>query len=190
MKRDCIQLSVLARITGQMWPVNRTGTGDGEHGRPYWLHQVAEYIVGFILLLAVSRVDGAERVPLIIGGALVLVNAAISGPPAGCLHLVPRRVHRWTDVGVIAALVVIPLVFRDDAPSTVWIAMCGSAVVLAVIRLTTDYRVPVPRKRVEQPTEPATPASTTNIARTAGKAVRVSPRALGRAIGKTQRPPG
>jgi len=28
----------------------------GEHGRPYWLHQVAEYIVGFILLLAVSRV--------------------------------------------------------------------------------------------------------------------------------------
>ncbi len=54
-----------------------------EHGRPYWLHQVAEYIVGFILLLAVSRVDGAERVPLIIGGALVLVNAAISGPPAG-----------------------------------------------------------------------------------------------------------
>ena len=137
-----------------------------------------------------SRVDGAERVPLIIGGALVLVNAAISGPPAGCLHLVPRRVHRWTDVGVIAALVVIPPVFRDDAPSTVWIAMCGSAVVLAVIRLTTDYREPVPRKRVEQPTEPATPASTTNIARTAGKAVRVSPRALGRAIGKTQRPPG
>jgi hypothetical protein len=161
-----------------------------EGGRPYWLHQVAEYIVGFILLLAVSRVNGAERVPLIIGGALVLVNAAISGPPAGCLHLVPRRVHRWTDVGVIGALVVIPLVFRDDAPSTVWIAMCGSAVVLAVVRLTTNYRAPDPRKRVEQPTEPAKPASTANIARTAGKAVRVSPRALGRAIGKTQRPPG
>jgi hypothetical protein len=163
----------------------------GEHGRPYWLHQVAEYIIGFILLLAVSRVDGDERVPLIIGGALVLVNAAISGPPAGCLHLVPRRVHRWTDVGVIVALVALPVVFRDNAPSTVWIAMCGSAVVLAVIRLTTDYRAPVPRKRVEQqPTDPPKPASTANIARTAGKAVRVTPRALGRAIGKTQRPPG
>jgi len=160
-----------------------------EHGRPYWLHQVAEYIVGFILLVAVSRVDGAERVPLIIGGGLVLVNAAISGPPAGCLHLVSRRVHRWTDVGVIVALVAIPVVFRDDAPSTVWIAMYGSAVVLTVIRLATDYRAPTPRKRAEQPTEPATPPSTTNLARTAGKAVRVSPRALGRAIGKTQRPP-
>jgi hypothetical protein len=162
----------------------------GEQGRPYWLHQVAEYVVGFILLLAVSRVDGAERVPLIIGGVLVLMNAAISGPPAGCLHLVPRRVHRWTDVGVIVALVALPVVFLDDAPSTVWIAMYGSAVVLTVVRLTTDYRAPVPRKAVEQPTESAKPASSGNIARTAGRAVRASPRALGRAIGKTQRPPG
>jgi hypothetical protein len=162
----------------------------GDGGRPYWLHQVAEYVVGLILLLAVSRVDGAERVPLIIGGLLVLVNVAISGPPAGCLHLVPRRVHRWTDVGVIGALVVLPIIFADNAPATVWIAMCGSAVVLAVIRLTADYRAPVPRKRVEQPTEPPPSVPSTNIARTAGRAVRASPRALGRAIGKTQRPPG
>lgn len=161
-----------------------------EHGRPYWLHQVAEYVVGLILLLAVARLDGAERVPLIIGGVLVLVNAAISGPPAGCLHLVPRRVHRWTDIGVIVALVVLPIVFADNAPATVWIAMYGAAVVLAVVRLTTDYRTPVPRKRAEPQVPAPTSTSTTNIARTAGKAVRASPRALGRAIGKTQRPPG
>jgi hypothetical protein len=160
-----------------------------EHGRPYWLHQVAEYVVGFILLIAVARVEGAERAPLIIGGVLVLVNAAVSGPPAGCVHLVPRRVHKWTDIGVILALVALPIVFAEDASATVWIAMCGGAVVLAVIRFTTDYRPPVPRKRAEQPASAPTPGPTTNVARTAGKAVRASPRALGRAIGKSQRPP-
>ena len=67
------------------------------------------------MLLFVTRVD-ADAVPLLAaGGVLVLLNAAISGPPAGCVHVVSRPVHKWTDVGVVAALVAIPIVFHDRA---------------------------------------------------------------------------
>jgi hypothetical protein len=142
-------------------------------GRPYWLHQIAEYVVGLILLLLISRAD-SDAVPLLAAGcALVLINTAISGPPAGCLHLVGRRVHRWTDVAVIVALVVIPIVFHERTSTNVWFTMIGCAVVLLVVRLTTNYSVKPKR-------EPMPPLS--DIA-------KASPRALGRAIGKAQRRP-
>ena len=143
------------------------------NGRPYWLHQVAEYVVGLILLLLITRVD-ADAVPLLAaGGVLVLVNTAISGPPAGCVRVVSRPVHKWADVGVVIALVVIPIAFHDRASTNVWFAMIGCAVVLLVVRLTTNYAVKPKR-------EPMPPIS--HIA-------KASPRALGRAIGKAQRRP-
>ncbi len=142
-------------------------------GRPYWLHQVAEYVVGLIMLLFVTRVD-ADAVPLLAaGGVLVLLNTAISGPPAGCVRVVSRPVHKWTDVGVVVALVAIPIVFHDRASTNVWFTMLGCATVLLVVRLTTNYGVKSKR-------EPMPPLS--DIA-------KASPRALGRALGKAQRRP-
>ena len=142
-------------------------------GRPYWLHQVAEYIVGLILLLMITRARGDAAPLLAAGGALVLVNVAISGPPVGCVRMVSRPVHRWTDVAVVAALVGIPVLFHDKATSTVWFTMIGCAVVLLVVRLTTSYAIRPKR-------QPMPPMS--DIA-------RASPRALGRALGKAQRRP-
>ena len=113
----------------------------GAQGRPYWLHQVAEYIVGLVMLLMITRAHGDAAPLLAAGGVLVLLNVAISGPPAGCMHVVSRPVHKWTDVGVVAALVAIPVVLHDRATSTVWITMIGCAVVLLVVRLTTNYTV-------------------------------------------------
>jgi hypothetical protein len=142
-------------------------------GRPYWLHQVAEYIIGLVMLLMITRAHGDAAPLLAAGGVLVLVNVAISGAPAGCLHMVSRPVHKWTDVGVVASLVAIPVVFRDRATSTVWITMVGCALVLLVVRLTTNYSVKPKR-------EPMPPI---------GNIANASPRALGRAIGKAQRRP-
>ncbi len=156
------------------------------------MHQVAEYVIGLVLLLMITRAHGDAAPLLVAGGALVLINVAISGPPAGCVRMVSRPVHRWTDVGVVAALVAIPIVLHDRTTSTVWLTMIGCAVVLLVIRLTTNYRVPAPRVRNPQADPPPTPATktdTASAARNLGKAVRISPRALGRAVGKTQRPP-
>ena len=143
------------------------------HGRPFWLHQVVEYLIGLVLLLMITRAHGDAAPLLAAGGALVLINVAISGPPAGCVRMVSRPVHRWTDVAVVVALVAIPVVCHDRATSTVWVAMIGCAVVLLVIRLTTNYAVRPWR-------EPRPPM--TDIA-------KASPRALGRAIGKAQRRP-
>ncbi len=84
------------------------------------------------------------------------------------MHVVSRPVHKWTDVGVVAALVAIPVVLRDRATSTVWITMIGCAVVLLVVRLTTNYTVKPKR-------EPMPPIS--DIA-------KASPRALGPRIGE------
>ena len=93
----------------------------GAQGRPYWLHQVAEYVVGLIMLLLMTRVDAMRSPLLAAGGLLVLLNVAISGPPAGCVHVVSRPVHKWTDVGVVVALVAIPVVLSRPGTTT-----CGS----------------------------------------------------------------
>ena len=89
----------------------------GAHGRPYWLHQVAEYIVGLVLLLLMITGRRRCELPLLVAGGVARAcsTSAISGPPAGCVHVVSRPVHKWTDVGVVAALVAIPIVFHDRA---------------------------------------------------------------------------
>ena len=72
--------------------------------RPFWIHQFAEYLIG-LALVAQGLQDPDPLVPA-IGGALVMVNAAIVRGPMGAFRWVGRRLHRWLDLAVMGVLLV------------------------------------------------------------------------------------
>lgn len=72
--------------------------------RPFWIHQLAEYLIGAALVTQGMQ-DPEPLVPT-LAGALVIVNAAIVHAPLGAFRWVRRGHHRWFDLAVMAALVV------------------------------------------------------------------------------------
>ena len=70
--------------------------------RPFWIHQLAEYLIG-IALVAQGMQDPEPLVPA-LAGALVMVNTAIVRGPLGAFKLVGRGAHRWLDMAVMIAI--------------------------------------------------------------------------------------
>lgn len=72
--------------------------------RPFWIHQLAEYLMG-VALIAQGMQDPEPLVPA-LAGVLVLVNAAIVRGPLGAFRFVGRGLHRWLDLAVMVAILV------------------------------------------------------------------------------------
>jgi len=72
--------------------------------RPFWIHQIVEYMIGLILIAAAVQ-QPKPAVPAVMG-LLIIINAAITIGPAGAFRLVSRKVHRILDLVVIAILTV------------------------------------------------------------------------------------
>ncbi len=72
--------------------------------RPFWLHQLAEYILG-LALVAVGVQSPTPAVPAVVA-AVIIIHAAITKAPLAAFRLIDRRTHRVIDVGVIAFEVV------------------------------------------------------------------------------------
>ena len=70
--------------------------------RPFWIHQLVEYIIG-LALIGQGMQDPEPLVPA-AAGVLVLVNAAAVRGPMGAFKFIGRRLHRWLDVVVGALL--------------------------------------------------------------------------------------
>ncbi len=71
--------------------------------RPFWLHQLTEYLIGFALV-AYGFQDTAPAMPA-IAGTVVLLNAACVRGPLGAFTFIGRKVHRVIDVVVMIVLV-------------------------------------------------------------------------------------
>jgi hypothetical protein len=113
--------------------------------RPFWLHQAAEYLIGLVLV-AQGLQSPTPLVPALAGG-VVLVNAACVEGPLGAFHLIPRRIHRWIDVGVIAALLLAAALPWIDVDNTSRILLVVVAVLLGVVWWNSSFQPPVPRDR-------------------------------------------
>src|SRR6478752_7020545 len=72
--------------------------------RPFWLHQLAEYILG-LALVVVGVQSPTPAVPCVVA-AVIIINAAITKAPFAAFHLIGRRTHRVADVAVIGFEVV------------------------------------------------------------------------------------
>ena len=105
--------------------------------RPFWLHQLVEYIIG--LILVAQGLQGPEPlVPAVVGG-VVLLNAAVAIGPLGAFRLVGRRLHRVVDlvaIGVVVAAAVQPWVDVDVGTRAIMIAI---AVVYGFVWFYSDF---------------------------------------------------
>ncbi|MGE0880837.1 MAG: hypothetical protein AB7L13_03590 [Acidimicrobiia bacterium] len=130
----------------------------------FWIHQLVEYLVGFLVLSAGVRVSAGIGVPLTAGGVLLALAATADGP-LGAFRWVSRPVHRILDMSAFVLLVVLVVVgFAIDATSAAAVTAVG-AVMLAVLIVRTNY-APKPVRR------PVTiPTTSEDVGRAAGKVV-------------------
>jgi hypothetical protein len=105
--------------------------------RPFWMHQVVEYLIGIVLIGAAFQAP-SPVVPSVMGG-LVVMNAAIAKGPASAFPLVSRTVHRWLDVVVMLLLVAAAFQPVLDVDSTARLLLCGIAFVMFFIWLNSDF---------------------------------------------------
>ena len=132
--------------------------------RPFWLHQIVEYVIGLVLI-AQGLQSPAPVLPTLAGG-LVVVNAAITVGPLAAFRLVGRRVHRVLDLVVIAliALATFQPWVEVDAVSRLVMGMIG--VVLASAWFYTDFAERAERR---QRREQAAGDRAEHVGRSAGR---------------------
>lgn len=110
--------------------------------RPFWLHQLVEYILG-ITLVSQALQSPTPAVPA-LAGAAVLVNAAVARGPLGAFRLVSRATHRTLDVvvmGLVAGLAVQPWWSIEAGARLV---MLGIVAVHAFVWWQSDLSEPAP----------------------------------------------
>jgi hypothetical protein len=117
--------------------------------RPFWLHQVAEYVIG-LAAIATGLQSPDPLLPALTGGA-VLLNAAVADGPFAAFRLVGRRLHRLADVAVVVLMVA--LVAVPGTELSVRLTQVALAAVFAVVVMGTDYRAPIEKKARQTATE-------------------------------------
>ena len=120
-------------------------TADGK--RSFWMHQLAEYVIGFALV-ATGLQSPEPLVPTLLG-ALIVLNTACVDAPFGAFRKVGRRTHRVLDIVVLVVVVAGCFVPSIDGATRLVMALIG--VVFAVVIFRTDYTPPVPRAERHQP---------------------------------------
>ncbi len=193
----------------------------GDHDRaaagavPFWAHQLAEMLLGALLLIEGARTGQHTAVLVGLGGALLLLSLLSDGA-LGAWPWIGRRFHRVLDFAAAAVLAVSPLalslsgvlavvVLEAAAIGMLWLALRTN---WTPKRATTGTRARARRRKAtrtepaagteaasEPPAPPAPPAPplARQLGSAVGKAKADGPRQLGRAVGrvrsKVRRPP-
>lgn len=117
---------------------------------PFWAHQLAELLLGVVLLFEGAR-NEANAAVMIAGGALMFFTLVTNGPLAAWPRL-PRRVHRIGDFVFAGVLALSPLLVGVDDVLAI-VLLEAAAVVMLWLALRSEFRAPV--KRTKQPSPPA-----------------------------------
>ncbi len=143
---------------------------DGTWKRPFWMHQLAEYAVGAAMVVFGLR-SPTPLLPTIVG-LFVVIHAASTLGPLAAFRLVPRRIHRWIDVGLIAAALAAaaqPWIHVDGGTRVV---LALAAVAHLVIWMNSSYADPAPKLRRAATSGDRAAAVGQMAGRMAGKGVR------------------
>jgi hypothetical protein len=110
---------------------------------PAWLHAVADYAVGAVLILAALMVGGTAGAvgTGVVVGATVLVVSMMTRYPLGVVKVLPFQVHSAGDYLAAALLLVAPfaLNFRQSDGGLTALYIVAGVAVLAV-SLITNYQ--------------------------------------------------
>jgi hypothetical protein len=133
--------------------------------RPFWMHQIAEYLLGGVLVA--QGLQSPTPVMPAVAGALIMLNAAIVRGPLAAFRVVGRGTHRVLDVVVIVAVLVgglQPVVHVEAGTRMVMIAI---AAVMAFIWWQTSFVERAQRRAAIS----ADQGRSTEVGRLAGRAV-------------------
>lgn len=158
--------------------------------RPFWIHQLVEYILG-LALVSLGLQSPQPEVPAAMG-LLILVNASIvRRAPLSAFRLVTKAQHRVLDIVVIGVLAVATIQPWVEMLTADRLTIGGIAFIMGVVWMRSSFtdrrRSPVtPVTPIEAPSPAASPAASpgaspaasnpstdrsTEIGRTAGRAV-------------------
>ena len=144
--------------------------------RPFWSHQLVEYLLGIGLISAAVQMP-QPGVPAVLG-LVIILNAAIAKGAAGAFRLAGKRVHKQLDVVVMLLLIagaVQPWVSIDN---TSRFLLGGVAFVLWFVWFHTDFTEKAPKA------ERKAPKAERKAAAAATEAGRPSSEAIGRGAGR------
>jgi hypothetical protein len=110
---------------------------------PAWLHAIADYAVGALLVIVALTVDMSTKATVagVVVGATVLAVSAVTKYPLGIVKILSFRLHSAGDYAATALLFVAPfaLGFNDtDTGVTVFYVAAGIAVL--AVSLITNYQ--------------------------------------------------
>jgi hypothetical protein len=105
--------------------------------RPFWIHQVVEYMIGLVLIAAAVQ-QPKPAVPAVMG-LLIILNAAITIGPAGAFRIISRRVHRVLDLVVMAVLAASTLQPWVEEDSTGRLLVGAITFVMFMVWFHTDF---------------------------------------------------
>jgi hypothetical protein len=135
--------------------------------RPFWLHQLTEYVIGFALIVFGFQ-DPDPAVPA-VAGIVVLVNAAIVRGPVGAFKLVGRKLHRVLDLLVMAALIGGAVQPWVDASALGRLVLIALVVPYAFLWWYTDWEERAGRKARRQAAAVSSGNKSEDRGRTAGR---------------------
>ncbi len=139
--------------------------------RPFWAHQLVEYLLGIGLISAAVQLP-QPAVPAVLG-LVIILNAAIAKGAAGAFRLAGKRVHKQLDVVVMLLLIggaVQPWVSMDN---TSRLLLGAIAFVLWFVWFHTDFTEKVPRaqRKAAAATSAESRPTSEDIGRGAGRVV-------------------
>ncbi len=105
--------------------------------RPFWMHQLVEYILGIALIS--QGVQSTKPLIPSLFGLLVMINASAVAGPLSAFRSIPRRVHRVTDFALAAAMVVAAVVFNSQLESATQLTLVGVGGVMGFVAWRTNY---------------------------------------------------
>lgn len=138
--------------------------------RPFWMHQLVEYILG-AALVASGLQSTTPVMPALMGG-LIMLNAAITRGGLAAFQLVHRRIHRWLDVVIMGVTVVVVLQpwISIESGSRLIIAAVGFVFFVVWIGSSFTEKVKQP-KGAREPAAPKGGDRSTDFGRSAGRLV-------------------
>jgi len=138
--------------------------------RPFWIHQVVEYLIGIGLISASVQLPN-PAVPALLG-LLVILNAAIAKGSAGAFRIAGRRTHRTLDLVVIGILVFFAVQPWTSVDSTGRLLIGAIAFIMWFVWFHTDFEERTTRAERKAARQAAQgPRGSEDIGRQAGRVV-------------------
>lgn len=109
--------------------------------RPFWMHQLVEYILGGSMVAAGLQ-SPTPVVPAVVG-VIVMLHAAVTVAPLGAFRVISRRVHRVVDIAVIGLEITAGAQPWINLDSATRFLMIGIAVVHLFVWWNTNFAMRV-----------------------------------------------